>query len=167
MIYGVGKADGVSFPASKHPLYWRWVNMIGRCYYKKHCQYRSYGGKGVGVEDYLKDFGNYVDFVSRLPNYNNLLCEPEKWQIDKDEFGGKNYSRETIQIVTSKRNLEIENCTKIVPVLMLDSDYNVVSSFASICEAGEKTGIHKGNIARSVHTGCRAGGYFWRKNESL
>lgn len=141
--------------------------MIGRCYYKKHCQYRSYGGRGVDVEDYLKDFGNYVDFVSKLPNYNNLLCEPEKWQIDKDELGGKTYSRETLQIVTCERNLEIENKEKIIPVLMIDCKGNVISKFRSITDAEGKTGVHKGNIARSVRTGGRAGGYFWRKDESF
>lgn len=138
--------------------------MLGRCYNPKHTQYDSYGAKGVFVEEYFFDFGNYVSFVSRLPNYDNLLCEPEKWQIDKDMSGQKIYSRETINIIPAAKNLEMENEKKIIPVCMIDDSKRIIANFRSISEADRMTGIHKGNIARAVRKGCRAGGYFWRAN---
>lgn len=59
--------------------------MVGRCYSKKHPQYKSYGAKGIFVEPYLLNFSNYVSFVSSLDNYNHLINNPDKWQIDKDK----------------------------------------------------------------------------------
>lgn len=70
--------------------------MIGRCYSKKHPQYKSYGSKGVYVEQYLLDFSNYVSFISSLENYKNLIEHPKEWQIDKDKKGGGCYSRNTM-----------------------------------------------------------------------
>ena len=146
--------------ASEHPLYFRWTNMLRRCYEPSSHGYASYGGKGVTVEPYLKVFSNYVDFVSKLPNYNMLLENPEAWQIDKDLNGGKIYSRETIRIVPSSENLEIENSEKRFPVYRILKD-GTKEFYPSICEAEKATGIHRGNIARSARSKWKAGGYKW------
>ena len=71
--------------ATKHPLYTRWISMIGRCYNPKFDNYKFYGAKGVRVSDELLNFKNYVDIVSQLPNYNEFLNNPNEWQIDKDK----------------------------------------------------------------------------------
>lgn len=162
MIYGKGNANKTNFPAYKHPLYWRWVNMISRCYNKKAPQYKSYGAKGVYVEDFLLDFANYVSFVSKLPNYDNLLCDPDKWQIDKDEYGGLCYSRKTIQIIPASKNIRIENSKKEKQVEMIDNNGCTIRVFSSFCQAEKETGISKRNISRASKNGTRAGKYFWR-----
>jgi len=162
MIKVVGDASDVTYPASKHPLYWRWVNMLGRCYDPNHHCYESYGAKGIFVEEYLTHFGNYVNFVSSLENYNNLLCEPEKWDIDKDISGGKCYSRETIKIVPKKINIDYENLLKKKPIAQIDEIGNIVAKFESINQAEKATGIHRGNISRAARIRQNAGGYKWR-----
>lgn len=160
-VFGVGfigEFDGV---ASNHPLYYRWTGMIGRCYSNKHPQYRSYGAKGIFVEPYLLSFANYVSFVSSLNNYESLIQAPAMWQIDKDKKGGNCYSRDTISIIPAKENLELENEKKRYPVKMLNKCGVLVKVFQSITIAEQETGIHRGNISRSVRTGVLAGGYKW------
>lgn len=155
-----GSRGEYSGNASEHLLYFRWINMLRRCYEPSFHGYESYGGKGVTVEPYLQVFANYEKHISSLPNYDKLIEDPSNWQIDKDENGGNIYSRETIQIVPSSKNLEIENAKKRVSVFrVLDNGEKEV--FESISEAEKKTGIWKGNIARSIKRGYLAGGYRW------
>lgn len=162
MIYGIGDAITVNFPAYKHPLYWRWVNMVGRCYYLNHTQYKSYGGKGVFVEPFLLNFGNYVSFVSKLPNYDNLLCDPGKWDIDKDKLGGQCYSRGTLQIIPTEENVHLENENKSRQVEMINDAGNIINRYDSLSAAESATGISKRNISRGAKNHIKAGGYFWR-----
>ena len=160
--YGVaclGVKNGTTYP-----LFWRWFNMIGRCYDIKHTAYQSYGAKGVVVEDYLLNFKNYCDVVSKLPNYKLLLQSPNDWQIDKDLLSGNIYARSTIMIIKTEHNLEIENSKKRICVAMCDMSNNLIDIFESISKAERVTGIHRGNIARCVRGDSRsAGGYIWRK----
>lgn len=154
--------------ASKHILYYRWANMIGRCYSKKHSGYKSYGAKGCYVEDYLLNFKNYVKFVESLDGFDLLKNNPEKYHIDKDMkyVNNKCYSRETISIITKEKNIKIENKNKIVKIEAYDLDGNFVASFASICIAEKMTGIHRGNIAKNVRGEAKtAGGYIWIEKE--
>lgn len=156
--YGTrGNFDG---SVASHPLYFRWMNMLRRCYEPKFHGYNSYGGRGVTVEPYLQVFSNYVSFVSSLPNYDKLVESPIEWQIDKDENGGNVYSRKTIQIVPAEKNLELENSRKRMPIHRIMPDGSK-EYFASISEAERITGIWRGNIARAVKTGFSAGGYKW------
>lgn len=157
--YGVrGNYNG---KASEHPLYFRWMNMLRRCYEPTFHSYEAYGGRGVTVEPFLQVFENYVNFVSALPNYEKLVAAPQDWQIDKDENGGGVYSRKTIQIVPARKNLELENREKRMPVYRV-MDNGKVERFESITVAEKLTGIHRGNIARSARTHFKAGGYKWR-----
>ena len=146
--------------ASEHPLYFRWMNMLRRCYEPTFYGYESYGGKGVTVEPFLQVFSNYVEFVSGLPHYDDFLLSPKDWQIDKDGRGGDVYSRLTIQIIPSAENLEIENAAKRIPIFRVDELGNR-QFYPSISEAERITGIWRGNIARAVRTGYSAGGYKW------
>ena len=157
--YGsVGDFHGI---ASKHPLYFRWINMLRRCYEPNFHGYMAYGGRGVTVEPFLRVFANYASFVETLPNYENLVKEPSKWQIDKDQNGGYEYSRKTIRIVSSAENLELENSRKRIPVYQICPD-GTTHWFDSIYSAANATGVHRGNIARAVRTGYKAGGSEWR-----
>lgn len=150
--------------ASKHILYYRWANMLGRCYSEKHSGYKSYGGKGCYVEDYLLDFRNYISFVESLEGYDLLKENPNDYHIDKDlkSKNEKCYSRETLSIITKEKNIKIENKNRIVEVEAYDLNGDFMGSFASITVAEKMTGIHKGNIARTVRGESKtAGGYVW------
>ena len=163
-VFGVGIVGFKN--ASNHPLYWRWVNMIGRCYSEKHIHYKSYGAKGIKVEPYLLSFKNYVEFISTLDNYSELLKHPNEWQIDKDikNDSCNNYFRGNIKIVRREENLEEENSRKRFKIKMIDKNGNVLKIFESITVAEKETGIHRGNIARTVRGQSKtAGGYRWEK----
>ncbi len=165
-VCGVG-ATGFK-DASKHILYYRWANMLGRCYSEKHSGYKSYGAKGCYVEDYLLNFKNYVEFIEGLEDYKLLKDNPEKYHIDKDvkSMNDKCYSRETISIITKEKNIEIENNDKAIEIEAYDLNGNFVASFVSITIAEKMTGIHKGNIAKNINGKVKtAGGYVWVKRE--
>lgn len=165
-VCGVG-ITGIK-DASKHFLYYRWANMLGRCYSEKHTNYKSYGGKGCYVEDYLLNFKNYVNFIESLEGFELLKNNPDKYHIDKDlkNSNEKCYSRETISIITKEKNIEIENSSKAVEIEVYDLKGNFVASFASITIAEKMTGIHRGNIAKNINGKAKtAGGYVWVKKE--
>ena len=155
--------------ACDHYLFWRWLNMIGRCYNQKHCQYKSYGDKGIYVEEYLRNFSNYINVVENLENASKLKEFPKEWQIDKDlkSIYDLCYSRNTLTIMKASENLELENKGKRVKVYMFSLNNELVNIFNSINEAERITGVHRGNIARTMRGESRtAGGHKWRnKND--
>lgn len=161
MIANKGYIGNFSGNASQHPIYQRWTAMIRRCYNPKAANYKSYGAKGVYVEDYLLSFSNFVEFLSSLPHYKDLLEHPDEWQIDKDINGGNCYSRKTIKIVKTVDNIAFENKKKKTPIYQILSE-DKCKYYESVCEAESATGIHKANISRAAKTGIKAGGYFWR-----
>jgi hypothetical protein len=162
-IYGIAIMDVDN--GTKHILYWRWLNMIGRCYSENHAQYLSYGDKGYIVEDYLLKFSNYITFIESLPNYDKLKINPKLYEIDKDiktNRKSKIYSRETISIVLAEDNLAEENNNKKIKVYQYDLSHNFINEFESITAAAKATNIHVGNIARNVRCQSKsAGGYIW------
>ena len=150
--------------ATKHPLYYRWTNMIGRCYNKNHAAYKSYGAKGVTVSEELCNFKNYIEIVSKLPHYKEMLENPDQWDIDKDLNSKKEkiYSKDTIKIMLKNKNLELENKNKRIKVQQFTLDMEYINTFESITEAGNLTSISKRNISRAVRNNTTAGGYIWR-----
>jgi hypothetical protein len=46
--------------SSRHPLYRRWLNMVGRCSNPDHPDWRKYGARGIAVCERWKDFENFV-----------------------------------------------------------------------------------------------------------
>lgn len=155
--------------ATKHPLYWRWQGMLGRCYNQKFDNYKSYGAKGVTVSEELLNFNDYIEIVSKLPNYEKFLENPNQWQIDKDIRGDnkKNiYSKDTLSIVQNKDNLHEENSRKAFAIEAYDDDGYLVAIFASITIACKIFGSdNRQNLARAVKNNWKYLGYWWRKRD--
>ena len=155
--------------ATKHPLYWRWQGMLGRCYNPKFDNYKSYGAKGVTVSEELLNFKDYVEIVSKLPNYEKFLENPNQWQIDKDIRGDnkKNiYSKDTLSIVQNKDNLHEENSRKAFAIEAYDDDGYLVAVFTSITIACKIFGSdNRQNLARAVKNNWKYLGYWWRKRD--
>lgn len=155
--------------ATKHPLYWRWQGMLGRCYNPKFDNYKSYGAKGVIVSEELLNFKDYIEIVSKLPNYEKFLENPNQWQIDKDIRGDnkKNiYSKDTLSIVQNKDNLHEENSRKAFAIEAYDDDGYLVAIFASITIACKIFGSdNRQNLARAVKNNWKYLGYWWRKRD--
>lgn len=162
--YGIASA-GIE-NATKHYLFNRWINMIGRCYNDKHSGYKSYGANGIVVSEELLNFKNYVDIVESLPNYEFLKANPNEWDIDKDYKSKDNkiYSKNTLCIMKREKNIELENQDKKIKVQQFTLDNKLVATFESIYNAENMTGIHRGNIAKVINGRAKSvGRYIWRK----
>lgn len=59
----------------QHPLYSRWLSMRQRCLNPNNDGWVNYGGRGITISDALLSFDGYVEYVSKLPNFdlNNTL----------------------------------------------------------------------------------------------
>ncbi len=66
-IYSYGTMEDGTFK-SKHPLWSRYSSMTQRCLNPLATQYCDYGGRGITVSNELKNFDNYVKYVSSLEN---------------------------------------------------------------------------------------------------
>ena len=160
-IYGIAIMDIDN--GTKHLLYWRWINMIGRCYNKNHVQYKSYGEKGYTVEDYLLIFSNYIKYIKSLPNYDKLKQNPELYEIDKDIKTNRKstiYNRENISIVLKEDNLEEENKHKRIKVYQYDFEYNLVNDFNSIMDAERELKIDNRLISATCRNKQKSTGNF-------
>lgn len=91
----------------KHPLYSRWLSMRQRCLNPSSSNYKNYGARGIKIEDFLLDFGNYVHYVESLPNYPSQLSED--WQLDRID-NDKGYERGNLR--WTNRSIQITNTRK-------------------------------------------------------
>lgn len=84
-----GKKYHIKHGKSEHDLYWVYKNMVKRCSYKKHPQYKLYGGRGVFVcDEWKSDFKKFfkwavvngwakgleIDRVDNNAEYSALNC---------------------------------------------------------------------------------------------
>nr|DAS92568.1 MAG TPA: homing endonuclease [Caudoviricetes sp.] len=88
-------------PNEKHPLYKRWLSMTQRCTTPSHNMYHNYGGRGITIEPYLRDFIQYAEYVLSLPNCPSVF--PTKMEIDRIDNNG-NYERGNLRWVTKAQN---------------------------------------------------------------
>lgn len=63
-----------------------WENMIARCYNNNATSYRSYGNKGVIVDDTWQDYDNFRRDVVNLPGWQLKINDHVNYQLDKDLF---------------------------------------------------------------------------------
>jgi len=85
---------------SKHPLYNTWNGMKQRCYYKKHKDFKYYGGKGVKVcERWLKSFEHFASDMGVKPTTSHTLDRRDgdgdyspvncKWSTPKEQAANR------------------------------------------------------------------------------
>lgn len=59
---------------SNHPLYWRWLNMIRRCYDSNDAAYKRYGARGITVCDrWRENFVNFHTDMGEPPTENHSI----------------------------------------------------------------------------------------------
>lgn len=155
---------------STHYLYSRWNAMLHRCYDKNYQCYETYGGSGVTVCDEWHYFENYIKDIESLHNSDKLKGNDSKnWHIDKDikVKGNKIYSKDTVSIVKSSKNITERNvrCNK-KPIIMLDLNDNIIMKFDSLKQATEFISPHlkySTNITKCANGKIKtAYGYKWR-----
>lgn len=86
----------------EHQLYSRWLSMRQRCFNPTSTSYKRYGARGITVEPYLLDFGNYVQYVSSLGGYQENL--PRDIQLDRID-NSKGYERGNLRWVDQSTNV--------------------------------------------------------------
>ena len=87
------------------PTHNSWAAMKQRCYYKKHCQYKDYGGRGVKVCDrwlgvegfshFLEDMGPRPDGYSldRIDPDGDYCPENCRWADKYTQAGNRNWGK--------------------------------------------------------------------------
>ena len=172
-IYNIGVIGDKIKNASKHILYNRWKLMLDRCYNTNSKSYKFYGEKGVKVCDRWHRFDNFVEDISKKENYEKLLLNPNKWQIDKDKSTQKIYSNETTIIITKTENVKIRNEQNGNPakeinknakaILKYTLDGKLVGKYNTVKQAAKSIN-RSDNTVRDCAKGRTktAGGYIFR-----
>lgn len=153
-----------------HPLYIKWKNMINRCYNRNNPNYPLYGGAGVKVSDELLNFCNYVKVVEKLENYDKLLKEHGKWQIDKDlkSVGQKIYSKETLTIMTVAENQNLAMLEFHKNIYQFDLNGNFIKKYNSLLEVYQENGFDMSGINHAISGRYRySHNYIWLDENTL
>lgn len=79
--------------ADKHPLYWRWQQMLRRCNNPNNKDYIYYGARGIKVCKRWMDFSNFMEDI--LPIYSPDLT------LDRIDNNG-DYEPSNIRMATAK-----------------------------------------------------------------
>jgi len=66
-----------------HPLYKRWLSTTQRCNNPNHASYKNYGKRGITLSDSLKNFEDYKNYVTSLPNYEPINGTLDRIDNDK------------------------------------------------------------------------------------
>lgn len=124
-----------------------WVKMMKRCYLKSSHNYKSYGGVGVFVDYRWHDVYNFINDVKKLQNWDLKLQNWNDYELDKDYYGSKYYSRETcVWLHTSEKYIYIGNPIEID----MDGQKTIYHSYK---DAENKTGIP----STTLHRWCTHG----------
>lgn len=101
--YGIGYL-GNAVKKGNDSAYFRWKNMISRCYNPDSHRYNTYGEKGITVCERWLCFEYYLDDFENIDGYDKDNIK--NLQLDKDiKFkGNKIYSLETCMFVSQKKN---------------------------------------------------------------
>ena len=85
-------------------LYRKFYSMKQRCYNKNDNHYKYYGDRGIGIEIWLLDFDNYVDYlISFLPKGKTIEdMQRLRWSIDRINNNG-NYERGNLRWASQRQ----------------------------------------------------------------
>lgn len=81
-----------------------WRNMIMRCNDKSNPQYKLYGGRGIFVQGRWYNFTNFLEDITKLPNFYNWLENSNAYQLDKDYKNSNCYSKDGCIFLDKKEN---------------------------------------------------------------
>jgi len=112
LIYNIACLGRIS---QYHFLHKRWESMIMRIYDKNCKAYKNYGGRNIDIDSELLCFENYVEYISSLNNYNDLVNNKRKYDIDRIN-NDEGYKKGNIRIAThsiNQRNTRSNNIIKM------------------------------------------------------
>ena len=151
-------------------IYTLWNAMLHRCYDEK-VQEREPWYKGCYVCDRWFILSNFVEDISKIPNYDYWKNHPnERIALDKDiKSNGKNkcYCLEQCQFVTMSENSKQVRKTQEHPRKTKINQYSLDNKFIKTWEYAKLASIELGINYSSLNCCLRgrnktAGGYIWK-----
>ena len=96
-------------------MYGVWRNMLDRCYNPNRKSWRSYGGRGVTVDERWHSFENFKNDIPTLDGYDEELYANCRLDLDKDfkqkEVQFKVYSKDTCVLLLKRENIKLAHST--------------------------------------------------------
>lgn len=124
-VCGVGYLD---VPDVKNDrIYELWYNMIARCYNPKHPSFKRYGAEGVTVSSRWHSYKTFSKEIAEVPFYWHWVENPGKFELDKDYFGARQYSKSTSIFLSRSYNNELAKGVK--PFKFKDKIYVSIKDF--------------------------------------
>lgn len=127
-------------------LYSRWKSILSRCYNKKAKDYRSYGEKGIKVDQSWMCFYNFYNDVLKIKGFDEDLVISNKLQLDKDmkNKNSKCYSKNNCLWVDSSINNKFKpSQRRKVEIIHPDGEVEIIENVREMCR---KYGLTHSNV---------------------
>jgi len=125
-----------------------WVKMMKRCYDSSSHNFHLYGALGVRVCKAWHDVQVFVDDVKQIPHWYYKLNDWSNFELDKDYYGSKLYSKDTcVWLRTDENNLY----TKATKPLEITDDMGVKKFYISLNNAASSLNIPSSTLSRFVN----------------
>lgn len=124
-----------------------WVKMMKRCYDSSVHNYHLYGKEGVSVHKSWHDPLVFISDVKNIPHWKYKLNNWNKFELDKDYFGSKQYGPETCVWLRSDEN---NIYTKSVTPLEITDNEGIARFFISLNDASRQLLIPSSTLCRFV-----------------
>jgi thymidylate synthase len=143
-VFGVGfmGEEKIATEVDKK-LYSTWQSILERCYKKSHPQYKKYGGDGVFVDSSWHNFSTFKKDVKKLCRWEEKYKNWESYELDKDYYGGKVYSKKTCIWLTKSENQMYSNSTR---PFFIKKDRKILAEYLSRHECARDFDLQAGNI---------------------
>lgn len=142
-VAGIGY-KGESETSSNDLLYKLWYNMIYRVYTKDWK--KSY--QDVYVSTRWHNFSNFEKDIQEIPNFKKAIEEKLiGWDLDKDYFGAKVYSKDTCLFLRQEENRRYTG----VPIVAQAEETK--KYFLSIKDCAEYFDINQKSLAKKIRDG--------------
>jgi hypothetical protein len=119
------------------------MNMMARCYSEKDFGYCNYGGRGIGVEEFLQDVSNYIAYVSLLPDYAPGM------ELDRMDNEGQ-YKRGNLRWVTHSKNNS--NTRRNLPFVAWHPLRQILHSHSVKSEFAARYGVDPSSITKAIRS---------------
>jgi thymidylate synthase len=87
-----------------------WYNMMRRCHDETYLPtYILYGDDGIFVDQHWRCFSNFLHDIKYIPGFRRWIENPSEYDLDKDYYNARCYSRDTCVFISSKYNKQLSN----------------------------------------------------------
>ena len=112
--YSPTLAGGVHGPVDRKSSFMRhaytmWQNMMERCHGNDPLKTINYKNRGIFVDSHWRCFTNFYNEIQFIPGFDDWKNNPSCYQLDKDYFGNKFYSKDTVIFLPRSYNENILN----------------------------------------------------------